>query len=54
MSKCYACGAPIIRGYQMVTKKGEKVIICERCNRLRLWEKARAEKEKAKGASRCL
>ena len=48
MSKCYACGEPIRRGYPMVTNKGENVIICERCNRL--WRKAKAEDEKAKGA----
>lgn len=48
MSKCDACGEPIRRGYPMVTKKGEEVIICERCKRL--WKKSKAEEEKAKGA----
>ena len=48
MSKCYACGEPIRRGYPMVTKKGEDVIICERCKRL--WKKLKAEEEKVKGA----
>ncbi len=47
MSKCYACGETIRRGYPMVTDKGENVIICERCKRL--WRKAKAEKEKEKG-----
>ena len=32
----------------MVTKKGEDVIICERCKRL--WKKSKAEEEKVKGA----
>lgn len=32
----------------MITDKGENVIICERCKRL--WLKAKAEEEKAKGA----
>lgn len=47
MSKCYACGETIRRGYPMVTDKEENVIICERCKRL--WRKAKAEEEKAKG-----
>lgn len=48
MNKCNACGEPIRRGYPMVTKKGEDVIICERCKRL--WKKLKAEEEKAKEA----
>lgn len=48
MSKCYACGEPIRRGYPMVNEKGEDVIICER--RKRLWRKAKAEKEKTEVA----
>lgn len=32
----------------MVTQSGKDVIICERCKRL--WRKAKAEEEKAKGA----
>lgn len=48
MSKCYACGETIRRGYPMVTYKGENVIICERCKRL--WRKAKTEEEKTKGA----
>ena len=48
MRKCYACGEMIRRGYPMVTNEGENVIICERCKRL--WRKAKAEEEKAKGA----
>ena len=32
----------------MITQDGEEVIICERC--MRLWRKAKAEEEKAKGA----
>ena len=46
MSKCYACGEPIRRGYPMVTENGEDVIICERCKRL--WKKLKAEEEKRK------
>ena len=45
---CFGCGAPIRRGYPMVTNKGESVIICERCKRL--WKKAKAEEEKVKEA----
>ena len=48
MSKCYACGEPIRRGYPMVTNKGEIVIICERCKRL--WKKLKPEGEKVRGA----
>ena len=46
---CFGCGAPIRRGYPMVTQSGKDVIICERCKRLckRLWQKAKAEEEKA-------
>ena len=32
----------------MMTENGENVVICERCKRL--WRKAKAEEEKAKGA----
>lgn len=46
---CFGCGAPIRRGYPMVTQSGKEVIICERCKRL--WRKAKAEKEKAKGVA---
>lgn len=48
MSKCYACGETIRRGYPMVTNKGENVIICERCKRI--WKKSKTEEEKVKGA----
>ena len=48
MSRCYACGETIRRGYPMVTNKGEKVIICERCKRL--LRKAKAEEVRMKGA----
>lgn len=43
MNKCCACGEPIRRGYPMVTKKGENVIICERCKRL--WKKLKSEEQ---------
>lgn len=48
---CFGCGAPIRRGFPMVTEKGENVVICERCRKLckRLWQKAKAEEEKARG-----
>ena len=46
---CFGCGAPIRRGYPMITKTGRNVMLCERCKRI--WKKANAEKEtKAKGA----
>ena len=42
------CGELIRRGYPMVTKAGEEVVICERCKRL--WKKLKAKEEKLKGA----
>ena len=45
---CFGCGAPIRRGYPMVTQSGKDVIVCERCKRL--WKKSKAEEEKGKGA----
>ena len=46
---CFGCGAPIRRGYPMVTQSGKDVIVCERCKRV--WEKRKLkEAEITKGA----
>ena len=47
---CFGCGAPIRRGFRMVTAKGNDVIICGNC--MRLWKKHKEKEAEAmmKGA----
>lgn len=35
---CFGCGAPIRRGYPMITRTGRNVILCERCKRMTMEE----------------